>query len=384
MNGNRTVTANFSYPPVVVTNSAQNVTSGSATLRGILNDKGTATTVSVSFEWATDNYYTNNGNSYNNETTPPWPMLSTGAFSFALGGLSPETTYHFRAKATGYGTAYGVDMTFTTGPLQPPNQPPNVNPIQGALCVSLPVTLQSAPFSDPDPGDTHAASQWQIRTSAGDYASPVYDSGRDTIDLTSITLTENELDYSTTYYWRVSHQDNHGAWSNWSIETMFMTADTPTGSDVSVNRSGTNINFNQVNTGGCTWVTTTSLNPVGPAPSGITSVGLFVDVSTTTTYAGRVRVGVPYDPAAMQNLRNLRLFHWNGSSWEDVTTSVDTTNNIVYGEVNSLSWFFIGGQWVWIEGASVPVYPNIYIGTAAAFGAGFLAFFLRRRLLHQE
>jgi len=384
MNGNRTVNANFSNAPAVATDSAQNVTSGSATLRGILNDKGTATTVSVSFEWANDNYYTNNGSSYNNETTPPWPMLSTGAFSFALGGLSPEATYHFRAKATGQGTAYGVDMTFTTGPLQPPNQPPNINPIQGALCVSLPVTVQSAPFSDPDPGDTHAASQWQIRTSAGDYASPVYDSGRDTIHLTSITLTENELNYSTTYYWRVRHQDNHGAWSNWSIETMFMTADTPIGSDVALNRSGTNINFYQVNTGGCTWVTTTSVNPVGTAPSGIAAAGVFVDVSTTATYAGRVSVGVPYDPSATQNMKNLRLFHWNGSSWVDVTTSVDTTNNIVYGEVNSLSWFFIGGQWVWIQDESVPAYPNMYIGIAAAFGAGFLAFFLRRRLLHKE
>ena len=384
MNGNRTVTATFTHPPAVATDSAQNVTSGSATLRGVLNDKGTAASVSVSFEWATDNYYTNNGNSYNNETTPPWPMLSTGAFSFALGDLSPQTTYHFQAKATGQGTAYGADMTFTAGPLQPPNQPPNANPIQGAACVTLPVTLQSAPFSDPDPGDTHAASQWQIRTSTGDYGSPVYDSGRDTVHLTGITLTENELNYGTTYYWHVRHQDNHGAWSNWSIETMFTTADTPIGSDITVNRSGTNINFNQVNTGGCTWVTKTSVNPVGPAPSHINPVGVFVDVATTTNYAGRVRVGVPYDPSATQNPGNLRLFHWNGSSWEDVTTSVDTTNNIVYGEVNSLSWFFIGGQWVSVAGEGVPVYPNICTGIVAAFGAAFLAFFLRRKLLHQE
>ena len=314
MNGNRTVTASFSHPPAVATNSAQNLTSGSATLRGILNDKGTATTVSVSFEWATDTYYTNNGNSYNNVTTPPWPMVSTGAFSFALGGLSPETTYHFQAKAVGQGTAYGVDMTFTTGPLQPPNQPPNVHPIQGARCVGLPTTLQSAPFSDLDPGDTHAASQWQIRTETGSYTSPAYDSGTDTVHLISITLTETELDYSSTYYWHVRHEDNHGAWSTWSEETYFMTADTRTGSDITVNRSGTNINFNQVNTGGCTWVTTTSVNPVGPAPSGIIPVGVFVEVSTTATYDGRIRVGILYDPLAAQNLQNLRLFHWNGGT----------------------------------------------------------------------
>jgi hypothetical protein len=115
MNGNRTVTATFTNSPAVATDSAQNVTSGSATLRGVLNNKGTATTVFVSFEWATDDYYTNNVSSYNNETTPPWPMVSTDVFSSALGGLSPETTYHFRARAVGNGTAYGDDMTFTTG-----------------------------------------------------------------------------------------------------------------------------------------------------------------------------------------------------------------------------------------------------------------------------
>ena len=385
MNGNRTVTATFTHPPAVATNSAQNVTSGSATLRGVLNDKGTATTVSVSYEWATDNYYTNNGNSYNNETTPPWPMLSTGAFSFALGGISPETTYHFRAKATGYGTAYGVDMTFTTIPLQPPNQPPNVHPIPGATCVTLPTTLQSAPFSDPDPGDTHAASQWQIRTDTGSYASPVYDSGSDTIHLTSITLTENELDYGTTYYWRVRHEDNHAAWSNWSEETCFMTADTRTGSDITITRGGTSIKFDEVSAGGCTWVTTSDTNPVGSTPTNITAVGSFMDIVTTATHTGPIEVDVAYDPAATRNLQNLRLFHWNGISWEDVTTSVDTTNNIVHGQVNSLSWFLIGGQRVWVGGvAAVPVFPDIYIGIAAVLGAGVLAYFIRRKLTYQQ
>jgi hypothetical protein len=160
-----------------------------------------------------------------------------------------------------------------------------------------------------------------------------------------------------------------------------MTADTRTGSDITVIREGTSIKFVEVSAGGCTWVTTSGTNPVGPTPHSIIAAGSFTDIATTATHTGPTDIGIPYNPSATRNLQNLRLFHWNGSSWEDVTTSVDTTNNIVYGEVNSLSWFFIGGQRVWVEG--VPAYPNIYIGIAAAFGAGFLAFFLRRRLLHQ-
>jgi hypothetical protein len=163
-----------------------------------------------------------------------------------------------------------------------------------------------------------------------------------------------------------------------------MTSDTPTGSDVTVIRESTSINFDQVSASGCTWVTTSGTNPVGPTPPRIVVTGSFIDIVTTATNAGPINIGVTYDPLATQNPQNLRLFHWNGSSWEDVTTSVDTTNNIVYGIVDSLSWFFIGGEWVWVDdggAAGVPVFPNIYIGIGAALGAGILAYILRRRLV---
>ncbi len=41
---------------------------------------------------------------------------SSGNFGTVLADLTPNTTYHFRAKAVGNGTNYGVDMTFTTPP----------------------------------------------------------------------------------------------------------------------------------------------------------------------------------------------------------------------------------------------------------------------------
>jgi uncharacterized repeat protein (TIGR02543 family) len=106
---------------------------------------------------------------------------------------------------------------------QPPNQPSNVSPANGATGVSLTPTLQSSAFSDPDTGDTHAASQWQITTTPGDYSSPIFDSGTDAADLESITIPSGTLSESTTYYWHVRHQDNRGDWSNWSTETSFTT-----------------------------------------------------------------------------------------------------------------------------------------------------------------
>ena len=38
----------------------------------------------------------------------------------------------------------------------------------------------------------------------------------------------------------------------------------------------------------------------------------------------------------------LQLLHWDGTTSVDVTTSIDTINNIIYGSVSSFSWFGIG------------------------------------------
>jgi hypothetical protein len=94
-------------PPTVTTNAATDIGTTSATLNGYLDDMGTATSVQVSFQWGKTT-------GYGNETTAQ-TMSSTGPFSASLSTLAPDTTYHFRAKAVGDSTAYGDDMTFTTG-----------------------------------------------------------------------------------------------------------------------------------------------------------------------------------------------------------------------------------------------------------------------------
>jgi len=160
--------------------------------------------------------------------------------------------------------------------------------------------------------------------------------------------------------------------------------DTPAGGNVTVSVPGAAITFNTVTGSGTTTVTTSQSNPGGTLPSGFRVGGQFIDISTTATYTGNVTVGISYDPASTSDPQNQRLFHWNGSQWVDVTTSVDTVNHIVYGEVSSFSWFFIGGQWVEVAGGPVPVFPNIYIGIAAVLGAGVLAYFVRRRLIYQR
>ncbi len=92
--------------PTVTTNAATGVGDEVATLNGTLDNLGTASSVDVSFEWGTST-------AYGDETTSE-TMTSTGAFSAALSGLIPGTTYHFKAKAVGEGTSYGSDTTFVT------------------------------------------------------------------------------------------------------------------------------------------------------------------------------------------------------------------------------------------------------------------------------
>ena len=67
------------------------------------------------------------------------------------------------------------------------------------------------------------------------------------------------------------------------------------------------------------------------------------DISTSAGYTGPITVAIAYNDTGMtlEEEANLRLFHWEGESWFDITTSVDTTGNIVAGVCDSLSPFAI-------------------------------------------
>jgi len=101
-------------PPVVVTTAATGVTSAAATLNGTVNANGDAT--SVSFEYGLTTSY--------GTTVPGVPASVSGTtvtpVTAGITGLTPGTTYHYRATGTNtYGTGNGLDMTFTTAPELP-------------------------------------------------------------------------------------------------------------------------------------------------------------------------------------------------------------------------------------------------------------------------
>lgn len=143
--------------------------------------------------------------------------------------LDTNTIYYFRVRyqdSYGLWSDWSIETSFTTLNTAP-NQPTNTLPTDEATDISVTPNLESSAFSDFDIGDTHTASQWQITATTDDYSSTVYDSGVDTSNKTSITIPSDTLDYETEYYFRVRHQDSHDAWSDWSVETSFITTEPP-------------------------------------------------------------------------------------------------------------------------------------------------------------
>ncbi len=92
--------------PAVTTNEATGLAAVLATLNGTLNDDiGEA--CECGFEWGLDTDY--------GTITPTESKRTDEDFSQVIGGLIPNTVYHFRAFATNsFGTGHGDDETFTT------------------------------------------------------------------------------------------------------------------------------------------------------------------------------------------------------------------------------------------------------------------------------
>lgn len=141
-----------------------------------------------------------------------------------LGGNALEPgTYYVKIESDTENDITHCTVTVTATPVkQSPSAPIGISPVSGMVGVPPTPKLESSGFSDPDPDDMHAASQWQISMES-DFVSVVWDSEPTTIHRVSITVPADYLEYETTYYWRVRHQDSSNAWSHWSVPVSFTT-----------------------------------------------------------------------------------------------------------------------------------------------------------------
>ena len=135
--------------------------------------------------------------------------------------------------------------------------------------------------------------------------------------------------------------DTSGGINSTIVSNTSFTYNTVTGTGISVvPLSNVLVIFSQVDAEGNT-TASASLSLSGENAPTFSKIGNYYYISTGAGYSLNVTVELVYTPDGI-NESNIKLYHYNGASWDDVTTSLDTTNNKVRGNVTTLSPFAVG------------------------------------------
>src|SRR3990172_2510596 len=123
---------------------------------------------------------------------------------------------------------------------------------------------------------------------------------------------------------------------------------TPPGTDVIVDIAVTpttdvTLTFDSVILSGTTTVTTSGTGEQPPSGFNHGNEPVYYDVDTTATFSGLITVCFAYIETNYANENWLRLYHFTGSNWEDITNEdyPDTSNNIICGDTPGFSQFVI-------------------------------------------
>jgi len=205
-----------------------------------------------------------------------WQAPSNGNYQFKL------TVTGKNGASSGYILAPDYIKFAPADSAAPSNAAPaipiNLSPADGSLNLSPTPVLQASGFSDPDSGDTQAASEWLVWRGSTN----VFDSGTDPVNKTSLTMPAGALDYGTTYNWQVRYQDNNGSWSGYSALTAFSTVVPMLGASGS---DGKLVFAWPTNTGGFSLECTTNLvspNWIPATPPPVMAGGAYVVTNSPT------------------------------------------------------------------------------------------------------
>ena len=149
-------------------------------------------------------------------------------YNMPAGVLAANTTFYIRARVqdiAGLWSAWSATSSFTTATSYVYIVTPTlVSPSNNAIDVSEQPTMQTGAFAVSGGTTTHAASQWQIRTQAGTWTSPHWDSGEDTTNKTSNVVPAGVLAAGqSVYYMRARHKGTAYGWSDYSPEIKITT-----------------------------------------------------------------------------------------------------------------------------------------------------------------
>lgn len=177
--------------PTVTTGGAGSIGTTTATLNGSVNPNGQPTM--AYFEWGPTTSYGN---------ADPNPYFNVGygttklGVSLPVGGLSPNSTYHFHIVALWTSAPYtlydGGDQTFTTSPLAPTV---STSPTTGITAYSA--TLNGT--VNPNGATTIAYFEWGLSTAYDQLTQQINEGSGQTTVIISATLTT--LNPNTTYHY---------------------------------------------------------------------------------------------------------------------------------------------------------------------------------------
>ena len=141
-NGTDATFTTVACPPSVTTSSADGITPTGATLSGTVSSNGATT--NVSFQYGLTTSY---GSTVTAAQSPLAASASGAVVSAAIGGLTCDTTYHFRVVAVNSaGTTNGPNTTFTTAACPP--TPPSVTTTPADGITSTGATLSGTVSSN--------------------------------------------------------------------------------------------------------------------------------------------------------------------------------------------------------------------------------------------
>lgn len=118
---------------------------------------------------------------------------------------------------------------------------------------------------------------------------------------------------------------------------------TTDGNNNSISPSPITLTFADVTSNG---ITSATVSSTGTTPSSGFRVGTpptYFDISTTAIFTGTVAVCIDYSGVSYHNESTIKLMHYDSTNglWTNITTSLDTTNNIVCGSATSFSPFAV-------------------------------------------
>ena len=138
--------------PIVSTTAITSITAGSAISGGYVSSDGSATVTARGVCW----------NILPNPTTINSKTINgsgAGVFTSNVTGLAPGTVYHLRAYATNsLGTAYGNELSLTTGCSGFPTVSVTISPSANPICAGTAVTFTATAIN----GGTAPAFLWKV------------------------------------------------------------------------------------------------------------------------------------------------------------------------------------------------------------------------------